>query len=49
MNAFMRDAEGATRPETLRHQYGTTPRALESGLARNRRPTEGVRRSPVCA
>ena len=31
-----RGAEGATRPETLRHQYGRISRALESGPARKR-------------
>ncbi len=44
-----RDAEGATRPETLRHPYGSVSRTLESGHPRDGWPTEGVRRRVIGA
>ena len=43
------DAEGATRPETLRQNNGTVSRTLESDPAHAPGSTEGVRHGVSCA
>ena len=44
-----RDAEGATRPETLRQNNGKVSRTLESDPAHAPGSTEGVRHGAGCA